>query len=156
MAPVFPSAMSAGDEWVTVWILESISFACVQCGSLTNPFISQSLHVWVCVCVYLSGIAHSFQTCLSSTLVCVRECVRMCTSECEIPLSVLKPSLAYCLLRETERLHTHSYHTCVCVCFSVQAPVCVCLCVSAFGGVLYQVMVVISWFTFHTTNTVSH
>lgn len=81
------------------------------------------------VCVYLSGITHSFQTCLSSTLVCVRECVRVCTSECEIPLSVLKPSLAYCLLRERERerLHARSYHTCVHVCFSVQACVCVCV-----------------------------
>lgn len=38
---------------VTVWILECISFACVQCGSLTNPFISESVHVWVCVCLFV-------------------------------------------------------------------------------------------------------
>lgn len=58
---------------VTARISESISFACVECRSLTNPFISESVHVWVCV--YLSGITHSFQTCLSSTLLCVRVCV---------------------------------------------------------------------------------
>lgn len=138
---------------VTVWILECISFACVQCRSLTNPFISES--VWVCVCVYLSGITHSFQTCLSSTLVCVRECVRVCTSKCEIPLSVLKPSLAYCLHRETERgyAHTHSYHTCVRVCFSVQTCVCETLCIS-FREVLCQVMLVTSWCTFYIKNAV--
>lgn len=92
----------------------------------------KSFYIRECACVgvgvYLSGITHSFQTCLSSTLVCVRECVRACTSKCEIPLSALKPSLAYCLLRETEThyiyTHTHSYHTCVRVCFSVQTCVC--------------------------------
>lgn len=67
----------------------------------------KSVYIRVCMCgcvyVYLSRITHSFQTCLSSTLLCVRECVHVCTSECEIPLSVLKPSLAYCPLRETDR-----------------------------------------------------
>lgn len=133
-----------------MWILESINFACVQCGSLTNPFISESVHVWVNVCVYLSGITHSFQTCLSSTLVCVRECVHVCTSECEIPLSVLKPLSGLLPVwrgrRPTHR-HARSCHTCMCVCFVMQASVYVSACgygrASAFGEELYRVMVVI-------------
>lgn len=140
---------------VSGWKSESISFACVQCGSLTNPFISLSM--CVCVCVCLSGITHCFQTCLSSTLVCVRESVRACTSECEIPLGVLKPALAYCLLRYNVCTHTETHeHTCT----HTQLSLCTCLfflcrspseCIAAFGEVLYQVMVLIFLHTFHTT-----
>lgn len=61
---------------------------------------------------------------------CVCVCVRVCTAECEIPLSVLKPSLAYCPLRERERervnTHTQLSHLCVCVCVCVSASGCVC------------------------------
>lgn len=45
-----------GNERVAVmfvWILKSISFACVQCGSLTNPFISECACVGVCVCLFV-------------------------------------------------------------------------------------------------------
>lgn len=113
-----------------MWILETISFACVQCGCLTNPFISECACVGVCV--YLSGITHSFQTCLSSTLVCFRECVWMCTLECEIPLSVLKPSLAYCLLRDYTHTHAQLSHLCMCLFFCAG----LCVCVSFWRGAL--------------------
>lgn len=107
-----------GESDVSVRMLESISFACVPCGSLTNPFISEGACVGarVCVCVCLSGITHSFQTCLSSTLLCVQECVHVCTCECEIPLSVLKPSLAHCPLKEREREAAYTHITPVFVC----------------------------------------
>lgn len=88
------------------------------------------------VCVYLPGITHSFQTCLSLTLLCVQKCVHVCTSECEIPLSMLKPSLAQCPLKERERgkPHTHRHkHTpvfCAHLCLHVHRHMHLCVCVS--------------------------
>jgi len=92
---------------VSEWIAESISFACVQCWSLTNPFISLSVHGCVCVYVYLSGITHSFQTCLSSTLVCVRVCMHVYFRVWN-PIKCVKTLFGLLPALETQSTHTHT------------------------------------------------
>lgn len=131
-------AVYFGNERVTVmvvWIFGVHQFC--MC-TMWEPDKSFYIRECACVgvCVYLSGITHSFQTCLSSTLLCIQKCVHVCTSECEIPLSVLKPSLAQCPLKEREKeaSHTHTdtnihlffLHIYVCMCTDMHLCVCVC------------------------------
>lgn len=137
-------AVYFGNERITVivvWIFGVHQFC--MC-TMWEP--DKSFYIRECACVgvgvYLSGITHSFQTCLSSTLLCVQKCVHVCTSDCEIPLSVFKASLAQCPLKERERgrphthrrkhtpvfcahlcLHVHRHmHLCVCVCMRANLP----------------------------------
>lgn len=158
------SRISFVNDWVTVVFLcgywSPLILHVYNVGAW-QILLYQRVCMCGCVCVYLSGITHSFQTCLSSTLLCVRECVHVCTSECEIPLSVLKPLSGLLPVwrgrRPTHR-HARSCHTCMCVCFVTQASVYVSACgygcASAFGEELYRVMVVIFRWIFSTKNSV--
>lgn len=106
---------------VCEWTPESISFACVQCDNLTNPFISEKC---VCVCLFVWDHTELSDMFIFNTGVCPRVSARVCFVVWN-PIRCVKTLFG--LLSAHRHTHKHNYHTFVCVCF-----LCAGLCVNGW------------------------